>query len=188
MSDRSFFTCKGYEFIEPGFANRAISELTSHHVGLFSLEETQLFAWKQELLILKTVAEAFPECTIAFEYMIPRMGRRVDAMLLIADFIFVVEFKVGEDTYPSVAISQVADYAFDLKSFHGGSHDRALFPILVCTDAPDDFVEPHYVFDGIYCVQRANANNLLDVLAGTMQSVELEPKPLDHKEIGRAHV
>lgn len=181
MSDRSFFTCKGYEFSELGFANRAISELTSHHVGLFSLEETQLYAWERELDALAIVAEAYPECTMAFEYMIPRMGRRVDAMVLIAGFIFVVEFKVGEEAYPSAAVSQVADYAFDLKNFHGGSHDRALFPILVCTDAPDDYVEPHRVFDGIYCVQHANVKNLLAVLANTMQSVELEPRPLDHK-------
>ena len=181
MSDRSFFTCKGSDFANPNFVDKAISELTSHHVGLFSLEEAQLFAWRTELAALMPVASAYPACTIAFEYMIPRMGRRVDAVALIDNYIFVVEFKAGETTYPTAATNQVADYAFDLKSFHEGSHKRTLFPILVCTEAPADFIKPRSIAEGICCVQRANSNNLLEVISGTMRCAKLPDLPLDHK-------
>ena len=181
MSDRSFFTCRGSDFANPDFTDKAVAKLTSHHVGMFSLEEAQLFAWRQELSALTPVASAHPDCTISFEYMIPRMGRRVDAMVLIGDYIFVVEFKAGEISYPAAAASQVADYAFDLKSFHEGSHERALFPILVCTEAPADLVKPRNISDGICCVQRANSSNLLDVIDGTMRCARLSDAPLDHK-------
>lgn len=181
MSDRSFFTCRGSDFADPGFADKAIAELASHHVGMFSLEEAQLFAWQQEFLVLTPVAYTYPACTIAFEYMIPRMGRRVDAMLLVDDYIFVVEFKAGEESYPTVAASQVTDYAFDLKSFHEGSHKRTLFPILVCTEAPANLVNPLIIDDGICCVQRANSSNLLDVIDGTMHCTRLMDVPLSHE-------
>lgn len=181
MSDRSFFTCRGSDFANPDFAEKAVAELTSHHVGMFLLEEAQLYAWKHELSALAPVASAYPSCTIAFEYMIPRMGRRVDAMILVDDYIFVVEFKVSETSYPADAVSQVTDYAFDLKSFHEGSHKRTLFPILVCTEAPTDLVKPHNIADGICCVQHANSGNLLEVIDGTMRCTWLSDAPLDHR-------
>ena len=182
MRDRSFFTCRGSDFACPDFVDKAIAELTSHHVGMFSLAETQLFAWMRELSALSPVASSHPDCTVAFEYMIPRMGRRVDAMVLIKDYIFVVEFKAGETTYPAAAVSQVMDYAFDLRNFHEGSHERALFPVIVCTDAPAELVRPRNVADGICCVQRANSSNLLEVIDGTMNCARLSGGPLDHKE------
>ena len=131
MSNRSFFTYKGQEANDVGFYERALSNLSKHHVNKFTLEEAQMYAWERELDVLDDVAKAFPSCTIALEYMIPRMGKRVDAVILINNFIFVVEFKVGEKKYPREAIDQVADYAFDLKNFHGDSHNRALFPVSV---------------------------------------------------------
>ena len=181
MGSRSYFTYQGRECAEPGFEARAIAELTKHHVGSFNLESAQLYAWEQELDVLKQVAQAHPDCTIALEYMIPRMGKRVDAMVLIGDFIFVVEFKVGERSYPSHAVNQVSDYAFDLKNFHGDSHDRALFPILVCTEAQERLVRPSNVYNGICSVQFANRWNLLNVLDGTMRCAKLRYNPLDHQ-------
>ena len=54
---------------------------------------------------------------IFFEYSIPRMGRRIDVLLIIDSVIFVLEFKIGECEFPSYAIDQVWDYALDLKIF-----------------------------------------------------------------------
>ena len=180
MSDRSFFAFKGRESREPGFREKALSELTKHHVNKFVLEESQVYAWQHELTVLDSIAQAYPSCTIALEYMIPRMGKRVDAMVLIDDYIFVVEFKVGETKYPREAIDQVSDYAFDLKNFHGLSHDRALFPVLVCTEAPEKLIKPNNVSDGICCVQLANKENLQKVINGTMQCANLSSTQLDH--------
>ena len=177
MSDRSFFTYRGWQSAENGFVSQAMSQLTKHHVNRFSLDETQHYAWNEELKILDVVARRHPYCTIALEYMIPRMGKRVDSIVLIDKHVFVVEFKVGEDTYPIEAQNQVADYTFDLRNFHGDSHNRSLFPILVCTDAPEDSnakLEPE---EGICPILFANAQNLADII-DTCLAVPLPNDPV----------
>ncbi len=100
----------------------------------FSLEETQRDAWLEEILILRRLLEGY-EGTIYLELSIPRMGRRIDALLLIGPAIFVLEFKVGESRFPAHALDQVCDYALDLKNFHEASHERYVAPILISTAA-----------------------------------------------------
>lgn len=72
---------------------------------------------------------------ILFEYTIPRIGNRIDNIVIYKGIIFLLEFKVGEKKYPSYAIEQVTDYAFDLSCFHKESHNRLLVPILISTKA-----------------------------------------------------
>jgi hypothetical protein len=83
----------------------------------FALEQTQRDAWLEEIRILKNAIQLH-KGSIYFEYSIPRMGKRIDVVLLIGSVIFVLEFKVGEKEFPSYAIDQVWDYALDLKNFH----------------------------------------------------------------------
>lgn len=73
--------------------------------------------------------------SLFLEFNIPRMGRRIDAVLLIGPVLFVVEFKVGETTFDRAAIDQVWDYALDLKNFHEASHAASIVPILLATEA-----------------------------------------------------
>jgi len=100
----------------------------------FPLEQSQRDAWLREIVILKSALTQF-NGQIYLEYSIPRMGQRVDAILLINSVIFVLEFKVGENVYKSNAIDQVTDYALDLKNFHESSHNKYIAPILVATEA-----------------------------------------------------
>jgi hypothetical protein len=100
----------------------------------FSLEQTQRDAWLEEIRILKNALRPY-NGSIYFEYSIPRMGKRIDIVLIIASVIFVLEFKVGEKEFPSYAIDQVWDYALDLKNFHETSHNSYIAPILVATNA-----------------------------------------------------
>src|SRR5215204_4090696 len=83
----------------------------------FALDTTQKDAWLDEIRILKSVLPGY-NGSIYFEFAIPRMGRRIDVVLLIGAVVFVLEFKVGEKEYKSQAIDQVWDYALDLKNFH----------------------------------------------------------------------
>ena len=69
------------------------------------------------------------------EFNIPRMGRRIDAVLLVGPVVFVIEFKVGESEFDRAAVDQVWDYALDLKNFHEASHSVSIVPILVATGA-----------------------------------------------------
>ena len=100
----------------------------------FALEQTQRDAWLEEIRILKNVLQPY-RGSVYFEYSIPRMGKRIDVVLVIGSVIFVLEFKVGEKEFPSHAIDQVWDYALDLKNFHETSHDSYIAPILIATNA-----------------------------------------------------
>ena len=102
----------------------------------FALEQTQRDAWLQQILILQPLLASF-QGVIYFEYSIPRMGRRIDVLLLIKQVIFVLEFKVGENEFTSFAEDQVMDYSLDLKNFHEKSHDKYIAPILIATQAKD---------------------------------------------------
>jgi hypothetical protein len=112
-----------------------LGQLTRHHQ--FALEDLQKNAWIAQVRILKDALSQMSDCHLAFEYAIPRMGKRVDVVVLYKGVVFVLEFKVGEKTYPNAAIEQGLDYSVDLKNFHEQSHLRAIVPIIVATEAPD---------------------------------------------------
>lgn len=100
----------------------------------FPVKTTQRDAWVGQIEILKPILDKY-EGAIYFEYSIPRMGERIDVVLLIGPSIFVLEFKVGEEEFTSDALDQVCDYALDLKNFHETSHTRCVAPILIASRA-----------------------------------------------------
>lgn len=101
----------------------------------FSAEDLQKNTWNREIEILKRELSQFLDGYIIFEYTIPRIGNRIDNIVIYKGIIFLLEFKVGEKKYSSYAIEQVTDYAFDLSCFHKESHNRLLVPILISTKA-----------------------------------------------------
>lgn len=124
-----------------------LGELTrAHH---HALEHLQRNAWIQQIRILKDQLAADPRGFIFFEFSIPRMGKRADVVLLRDGIIFVVEFKVGSETFDRGAIEQVHDYALDLKNFHLGSHSRPIVPVLVATRAEGEWPEAHWAADWV---------------------------------------
>lgn len=101
---------------------------------------TELYAWEFQIKLLKEVLENH-EGHLFFEFSIPRMGKRVDCLLIIKNIVFVIEFKVGEKEFINQNIEQVWDYALDLKNFHKPSHKLLLAPILVATQAKASQIE-----------------------------------------------
>ena len=93
-------------------------------------------AWKSEISIMKGVLSVLAEKDgqIIFEYDIPRLGKRIDVVLLLKGIVFCLEFKVGETQILEGDVDQVLDYALDLKNFHKFSEDRIIVPILVATN------------------------------------------------------
>lgn len=93
-------------------------------------------AWNKEISILKELLVNYQdkEGKIIFEYDIPRLGKRIDVVLLLEGIIFCLEFKVGEKRILESDIDQVLDYAIDLKYFHKFSHDHVIVPILIATN------------------------------------------------------
>ncbi|MGB0428867.1 MAG: DUF2075 domain-containing protein [Bacteroidia bacterium] len=110
-----------------------LGELTANHSNR-TLEELQVNAWRKQITILKNQLIEF-DGQIYFEFAIPRMGKRVDNIVIINNVAFIIEFKVGDGGYEKHAIEQVIDYTIDLKNFHEGSHDIMLIPVLVATNA-----------------------------------------------------
>lgn len=100
----------------------------------FDLGQNQRDAWLEEIQILQKVLSR-SQGSIYFEYSIPRMGKRIDVVLIIGPVIFVLEFKIGEKEFTSYATDQVCDYALDLKNFHETSHEHLIAPILIATKA-----------------------------------------------------
>ena len=96
---------------------------------------TTIEAWLGEIDILKQVLIPWKEekAQVIFEYEIPRLGKRIDVVLLLRGIIFCLEFKVGQKDAMQADVEQVMDYALDLKNFHRFSHDRVIVPILVPT-------------------------------------------------------
>ncbi len=112
----------------------------------FDLGQNQRDAWIEEINILQRVLPGH-HGSIYFEYSIPRMGKRIDVVLLIGPVIFVLEFKIGGREFTSNDKDQVWDYALDLNNFHETSHEQFIAPILIATKAENSIpviaVTPH---------------------------------------------
>ena len=126
---RAYYSSSISDFLETS-PNEILGELTRAHAR--TIEQTQLNAWLEQINILKRVL-LNRSGRIYFEYAIPRMGKRIDVVLLIRHVIFVLEFKVGESHFTGSALDQVTDYCLDLKNFHESSYSCFIAPVLVAT-------------------------------------------------------
>jgi Schlafen group 3, DNA/RNA helicase domain len=99
-----------------------------------SVKSTERDAWLSAIRLLQDSLQGLTG-TLFLEFSVPRMGGRIDAVVLTGPVVFVLEFKVGAETFDRSAIEQVWDYALDLKNFHAGSHDLSIAPLLIATEA-----------------------------------------------------
>lgn len=141
----------------------------------FSLEQTQKEAWNQEIKILKEVLKTH-DGSIFFEYSIPRMGRRIDVVVLIKNVIFILEFKVGEKEFLLSALDQVSDYALDLKNFHKTSHEPLIAPVLIATNAKAIMptISSTHHNDNVLFPIKTNSELLAQVLESVLQFADGE--------------
>lgn len=93
-------------------------------------------AWKGEISAMKDTLSRFSDKNgrIIFEYDIPRLGKRIDVVLLYKGIVFCLEFKVGESHILEADVDQVLDYALNLKNFHRFSQNKVIVPILIATN------------------------------------------------------
>ena len=127
-------------------------QLGKHHAH--SQELAQRSAWLEQIRILQRGLQSVPEAWIAFEFAIPRMGKRADVIIVLAGIIFVIEFKIDAEAFTNAAIEQAIDYASDLKDFHETSHDRIIIPVVIATDAPPKPVQLSLPFPPYACDKR----------------------------------
>jgi hypothetical protein len=130
LSQRSWYSASIAEFLQTQ-PDTIVGRLATN--GDFALIPTQKDAWLAQISLLKAHLVGLAG-SLFFEFNIPRVGRRIDAVLLIGPVVFVIEFKVGGTVFERAAVEQVWDYALDLKNFHKASHSVSIVPILIATE------------------------------------------------------
>ncbi|TQF31970.1 DUF2075 domain-containing protein [Bradyrhizobium sp. UNPA324] len=141
----------------------------------FALDALQRNAWLSQIELARAQFGGL-DGWIAFEFAIPRMGKRADVVVTTAGIVFVIEFKVGSDQFDAAALDQVVDYALDLKNFHAGSHDRRIVPIVVATMAAKPSFELAWQNDGVASPVKSNGDNLREILGRVVREI---PKQAD---------
>lgn len=147
----------------------SIAEFLSHHddtilssltrSSAFAIETTQRDAWRSQIDVMRSALRGMAaEGLIAFEFAVPRMGKRIDVLVVVHGVVIVIEFKVGEREFTSDAINQVWDYALDMKNFHAGTHMAPVVPIVVAT---------HATATSEQCVMEADGDGVMRPLRAT---------------------
>lgn len=165
-------------------------ELTDYHllavlseraIRRFRVNEVQqLRAWEAQAVILRAALRQLPDLhtwRVLMEFEIPRLGGRIDVVLLSPKAIHVVEFKVGAERFDTAAHDQLEGYALDLQDFHAGSRRHPILPILVATDAPAPFPMLPLMYPGHAPVLNANAASL----GGLLCSLNAQMTTIGHK-------
>ena len=162
LSNRFAYKAKVNQFLVSQ-EDEILGQLTNQH-KFRQLEQQQINAWRRQIRELKQTLAGFPDATLLLEFEIPRIGKRVDGILILNGSILVLEYKVGAKTYDATSIDQAYDYALDLKNFHKASHHLTIVPVLIATDAPSKSPTLEIGVDGIASPLLANSDNLLTVL------------------------
>ncbi len=166
----------------PKFLQQSSSEILGQIQANMTTAETviqQSNTWEQEITILKDQLQGFASGRIIFEYTIPRMGKRVDAIVLYQNIVFLLEFKCGDREYRASTYDQVYDYALDLRNFQKQSHDKLLVPIMVSTHArpvPFAIREKDRIVEPIAC----NADNISDAIRTVAAMYGAKQAPFDY--------
>jgi hypothetical protein len=161
LLQRAYYQASSNEFISRD-PEAILGELVKAH--RFDTDVLQSGAWQHQINAIEHLLSSHPSADVLFEFSIPRMGKRADVVLLEGGVIFVLEYKVGESSYPRHALDQALDYATDLKNFHEGSHHRKIVPVLVSTKAPDIPIVDEWFEDGVSHVQCANDTTLSAII------------------------
>lgn len=127
----------------------------------FALEPAQRAAWEYQIKHLRELAGKLPDAHFFMEFLIPRMGRRADLIVILEGIVFVVEYKLGAHQFGRSSVDQVYGYGLDLKHFHETSHTVPIVPILVATHADEaDNAPLQWEDDGLARAMRVNATGL----------------------------
>ena len=110
-----------------------LGEITAN--SAFTVDPDQRDAWVTQIQLLQASLGGV-RGAIFLEFNVPRIGSRLDAVLISGPAICPIEFKVGESEFHRDHLNQVWDYGLDLKNFHRASHSARVYPILVATNAP----------------------------------------------------
>ena len=141
----------------------------------FSVLQSQRDAWLAQLPLLRE-ALAGHTGMVYLEFEIPRMGHRVDAVVLVNGIVLAIEFKIDAKEYIRSDIDQAYDYAIDLKYFHEASHNLSVVPILVASRAKAKpfILVAHARVSGLYQTICSNAEDLASTINRVISQLPME--------------
>lgn len=147
---------------------------------------TTMEAWISEIKILQKALLPWKknEGQIIFEYDIPRLGKRVDVVVLLQGIIFCLEFKEGKTSIEESNIDQVLDYALDLKNFHKFSEDKLIVPILIATKhrGTTSVIQPSVYDDRVVNPLITGENGITELIEKVLQLFPKE-SPVEYRWI-----
>lgn len=148
--------------------------------GFYQQTHTQTFSWRNEIEILKssikhisTQIKISPDDGLLLEYPIPRRGKRIDAILIIAGSIIIIEYKSGKDVFENLDAEQLTDYCLDLRDFHKLSKGKEIIPVLLTSSLAQKKVETS-VSQSIAPMLYANADTLGALITDIIVSKQTE--------------
>jgi len=135
----------------------------------YPLQPEAIKAWELQLRPLvqgcRQLISSVPQAAtfeILLEYPIPRVGKRIDAVLLMHDVIVAIETKTGLSA--TTAERQVDDYAINLACFHEPSRKRTIVPMVVSDGHVANAGARPYADDVVRPCRRATTNTVGEVL------------------------
>ena len=168
-----------------------LNKKTEEIVGILSEKQTKSIdlnpkqndSWKLQIELFKKnfqKMESFKENFILIEYPLLRLSKRLDTIIIIKNFIFLIEFKKSNE-FSSADKKQVEDYAANLKYFHKDSNDRLIIPILFASGA-DKKENSYEIKENIAGTLFANGDNLNIVLETALNKFKNDKEFINPKQ------
>ena len=140
----------------------------------------QQTAWDAQLATLQAALRISPSAswTLALEFDLLRLEKRIDAVLLTDRAIIALEFKTAA---PSLAaLAEAEDYALDLRDFHAGSRNHAIVPVLVAgiggfTPPAQNWLLPKHPTEPLVC----GVAGLAALIAWVQAQIPATDPPID---------
>lgn len=179
---RAWFSCTGVELLRLTDDAVAGALAACQMQRRLSGEPTQLSAWREQARLLRGLVQSLggEAWTLALEFDLLRLEKRIDAVLLTDRTILVLEFKVGATQVSNADRAQAWDYGQDLLDFHAGSRGHPIIPVVVATRcAAPAAPQPPLPIPGVHAVAEANAETLADLIRAIQASLPAPATPLD---------
>jgi hypothetical protein len=177
---RAWFACTGAELLHRSPEDTAGRLALAQQAKGLPGSDDQGFAWMHQVAALRDAIAAAggTAWTIALEYDLLRLEKRVDAVVVTDRAILALEFKTGA---PSTAtLAEAEDYALDLRDFHAGSRAHPIVPILVAGTTPfTPPAQPPLIWHGVTAPLVAGHASLGAALAWVQSAAPSPMAPLD---------
>lgn len=152
-----------------------------------SVESNDRNAWIATISHLRSALEAYRGLgTLYLEYDIPRVGKRIDAVLLLPNAVLVLEFKCGATHFLRHDVEQAWDYALDLKYFQSACRTASIVPVLIATDTESgERLELEFSADNVATPMRCSGARIRAAIDAVLSSNHGQGVVRDDWEVAR---